>query len=221
MPIPDFLAQSGGLEHLDPRSHAHYPVRQLRRALDGHRHDRGAVAAMSKTLAAMNRARSYVRLGLFVVNLQFDFGLGAVNNSESPFSMCCGIEAARINESRRGAVGLTNKFDRAHSLDREIYDRVASMAVAEQVEAAAVCHQRVGVEIIMMPLAGQPRVIDLEPALVQQRAQDNVKLFAEVSVILGRIRHRVKLALQAGQPRLLRRAQVLKHLLPQPLDAFL
>src|ERR1700722_4403324 len=142
MPIPDFLAQSGWLDHLDPRSHAHYPVRHLGRSLDGHRHDRGAVAAMRKTLAAMNRARSHVRLGLFVVNLQLDFGLGTIDNSESPFCMCSGIEAARKNESRRGAVGLTNEFDRAHSLDREIYDRLASMAVAEQVEAATISNQR-------------------------------------------------------------------------------
>ena len=72
-----------------------------------------------------------------------------------------------------------------------------------------------------MALAGQTRVVDLEPALIQQRAQDYVELFAEVSVVLGRVRHGVKLALEIGQPRLLRQAQVLKNLLPQPLDAFL
>jgi len=59
--------------------------RQLRRTFDGHRHDRRAVAAPSETLAAMNRARTHIDLGLFTVNLQLDFGLGSINNSESAF----------------------------------------------------------------------------------------------------------------------------------------
>src|SRR5208337_32244 len=112
----DFLAQSGGLEHLDPRSHAHYPVRQLRRAPDRHRHDRRTVAAARETLARMNRARTDIRLRLFAVNLQLDFGLGAFDNSESPFSMRRRVEAARIDEPRRGPVGLTDEFDRADPL---------------------------------------------------------------------------------------------------------
>src|SRR5579872_6731053 len=129
MPSRYFLTQRSGLQYLDPRPHAHYPVRQLRRTLDGHRHDRRTVAAMRKTLTAMNRARSHVCLGLFVMNLQLDFGLGAVNNSESPFSMCRRIEPARKDESRRGAVGLTNKFDRADSFDRQVNDRLVPMAM--------------------------------------------------------------------------------------------
>src|ERR1700691_1734922 len=127
--LRDFLAQRGGLEHFDPWPHAHYPVRQLGRALDGHRHDRRAVAAARETLAPMNRARTHVRLGLFAVNLQLDFGLGAVDNSEGPFGVCRRIEAAREDKPHRSAVGLANEFDRADSLDREINDRVAAMTV--------------------------------------------------------------------------------------------
>src|SRR5580700_11049276 len=110
MALCDFLAQSGGLEHLDPRPHAHYPVRQLRRALDRHRQNRCAVAAMRETLAAMNRARANVRFGLCAVNSQLDFGLGAVDNSESPFGVCFRIEPGRIDEALWSAVGLTNEF---------------------------------------------------------------------------------------------------------------
>src|SRR5271155_3080321 len=125
MALRDFPAQRGGLEHFDPWPHAHYPVRQLSRALDGHRHYRRAVAATREPLTAMNRTRTHVRLGLFAVNLQFDPGLGAVDDSESPFGVCCRIEAARVNEPHRGAVGLANEFDRADSFHREINDRVA------------------------------------------------------------------------------------------------
>src|ERR1700691_2294354 len=219
--LRDFLAQRGGLEHFDPRPHAHYPVRQLGRALDGHRHERRTVATTRETLAAMNRARTNIRLGLFAVNLQLDFGLGPIDDSESPFGVCRRIEAARENESRRSAVWLANKFYRADSLDREINDRVAAMTVADQIETAAIGNQRVRVEIVLMALAGQARVIDREPALVEQRAQDHVELFAEIGVIFGRVRDGVKLALEVGQPRLLRQAQVAIHLLPQALDAFL
>src|SRR5580700_125835 len=221
MALCDFLAQSGGLEHLDPRPHAHYPVRQLRRALDGHRQDRRAVAARHETLAAMNRARTHVRLGLCAVNLQLDFSLRAVDDSESSFGVRLRIEPGWIDEALESAVGLTNEFDRSDSLHRQINSRFVSIAMAEQVEPATIGDQRVGIEIVMMALPGQPRVVDLEPALVQQRAQDYVELLAEVGVVLRRIRHGVKLALEIGQPRLLRQAQVLKHLLPQPFYAFL
>src|SRR5208282_3692958 len=131
MALRNFLAQRGGLEHLDPRPHAHYPVRQLRRTPDSHRHDRRTVAAMREALAAMNRARADVRFGLFAVNLQFDFGLGAFDNSESPFGVRRQVEAARIDEPRRAPIGLANEFDRADSLHREIDDGAASMTVAE------------------------------------------------------------------------------------------
>src|SRR5208283_4677016 len=110
-------AQRDGLEHFDPRPHAHYPVRQLGRALDRHRHDRSAVAAMGEMLAAMNGARTHVGLGLLAVNLQLDFRFRAVDNSEGPFGVRCRIEAARIDKTRRRAVWLTKKFDRADSLN--------------------------------------------------------------------------------------------------------
>src|ERR1039458_4016942 len=150
----DFLAQRGGLEHLDPRPHAHYPVRQLRRTPDRHRHDGRTVAAMRETLAAMNCARTDVRFGLFAMNLQFDPGLGAFDDSESPFGVRRRVEAARIDEPRRGPVGLTNEFDRADSLHREIDDCADSMAVAEDVKTAAVGDQRVWIELVLPSFAG-------------------------------------------------------------------
>src|SRR5208337_329577 len=218
--LRDFLAQRRGLEHLDPRPHAHYPVRQLRRAPDRHRHDRRTVAATRETLAAMNRARTDVRFGLFAVNLQFDPGLGAFDNSESPFAVRRRVEAARIDEPRRAPVGLTDEFDRADSLHREIDDCADSMAVTENVKTAAVGDQRVWIEVVLPALAGQTGVVDFEPNLIQQRSQNYVELFAELTVVLGRVWDGVELALEVGQPRLLGKAQVLINLLPQPFHAF-
>src|SRR5208282_3025830 len=219
MALRDFLAQRGGLEHLDPRPHAHYPVRQLGRTPDSHRHDRRAVAAMRETLAAMNRARTDVRFGLCAVNLQFDLGLGAVNNSKSPFAVRRRVEAARIDEPCRGPIGLMDEFDRADSLHREIDDCAASMAVAEQVETAAVGDQRVWIEVVLPALAGQAGVVDLEPNLIQQRSQNYVELLPELTVVLGGVGDGVELALKVGQPRLLRESQVLIKPLPRTFNA--
>src|SRR5208282_846565 len=219
--LRDLLAQSGRLEDLDPRSHAHNPVRQLRRPPDGHGHDRRAVTARGETLAAMNGARTDVRFGLFAMNLKFDFGLGTFDNSESPFGVRRRVEAAGIREPRRAPIGLMNEFDRADSLDREINDCAASMAVAEQVETAAIGNQRVWIEVVLPALAGQTGVVDFEPSLIQQCSQNYVELFAELTVVLGGVGNGVKLALEIGQPGLLRKAEVLINLFPQPFDAFL
>src|SRR5260370_14969357 len=116
---------------------------------------------------------------------------------------------------------MVNEIDRADPLDREINGRVGWMAVAEQVEAAAIGDERVRIEIVMVALAGQTCVVNLEPALIEQRTQDYVELFAEVGVVLGCIRNGVKLALEGGQASLLRYAQILRHLLPHALDTFL
>ncbi len=66
---------------------------------------------MREMLAAMNRARTHIGLGLFAVNLQLDFRFGAVDNSERPFGVRGRIEAARIDKMRRRAVRLMKKFD--------------------------------------------------------------------------------------------------------------
>ena len=94
-------------------------------------------------------------------------------------------------------------------------------AMAEQIETAAIGNQRVRVEVMLPALAGQTGVIDFQASLIQQRTQDHVELLAKIGVVLGRVRDGVKLALEVGQPRLLRQAQVLKNLLPQALDALL
>src|SRR5271170_7737835 len=110
-----------------------------------------------------------------------------------------------------------NEFDRADSLHCKINDCAAPMAVAEQIKTTAIGNQRVWVEVMLPPLASQTGVVDHQPALIEQRAQNHVELFAERAVILGGVRDRVKLALQIGEPRLLRQAEVLINFLPQPL----
>src|SRR5271156_2095068 len=221
MTLSDFLAQCGGFEHLDPRPHAHYPVRQFGRTLHGHRHDCRAVAAPRETLAAMNRPRTDIGLRLFAVNFQFHVSLGTVDDSKGPFGMRGRIEVTRKDKSHQRAIGLMNEFDRPDSLHRKINDRAAPMAVAEQIKTAAIGNQRVWVEVMLPPLASQTGVVDPEPALVEQRAQNYVELLAERTIVLGGVWDGVKLALEIGEPRLLRKAQVLINFLPQPLDPLL
>src|SRR5882762_5297908 len=131
------------------------------------------------------------------------------------------IETARINEARGLPVFLANEIDRTDSLDGEIDDRIGAMTIAKQVETAAVSDERVRIEVVHVPFAGQTRVIHFEPALIEQRAQYDVELIAEWRVILGRIEDCVKFALQVGQTRLLGQREILIELLPQPLDTFL
>src|SRR6266481_6300381 len=199
MTLRNVLAQRQWLQHLDPRAHAHYPVRQLGRAADVHRHDRRTVATPRESLRAMNRARANICHGLFIVNFQFDSCLRTLDDSKSPLRMHRRIEGARINEARRVPVFLTNEIYRADSLDGKIDDRVAAMTMAKKVETAPICDQRVRIEVVHVSFAGQTCVIDREPALIEQRAQYDVELIAECRVILGRIEDRIKFALQVGQ----------------------
>ena len=96
MTLRNIAAQRQWLHHLDPRTHAHYPVRQFSRPANLHCHDRRTVATSRESLRAMNRARANIRNGLLIVNLQFDPGLRTLDDPERPLRMYGRIETARI-----------------------------------------------------------------------------------------------------------------------------
>src|SRR5581483_5639311 len=100
-------------------------------------------------LRGVETASAQQRRGLTVPDAQLDRRLGPVDQAEGPGRVPRGRVARRVVEA------LVEPCGGVDALDREVDDPAALVAEPDQVEAAAVDGERVGVEAMRAPLGSE------------------------------------------------------------------
>ena len=94
----DFHSELRRLQHLYPGSKPKNEVSQLDRPANAHAQDGLAVASPPESLRWMDQPVSQIRFSVSEQQ-QLDFGLGSVEQAESPLQMILGTKALRVGET--------------------------------------------------------------------------------------------------------------------------
>lgn len=133
--------------------------------------------------------------------------------------MLCGMVALRIGKADPIPVSVSYKVHVTDALYGKVDEVPMSPAEPEHVRAPAIRDQRIGLEVVLLALAGKPRVIDPDVVLADDGAKDRVELSIVVVIVLEGAWDRIELAVEILETLLLMRGQVLETSIPEVLNA--